>query len=355
MRHLELFAGIGGFRRALDLVGRDLHIPMECVGFSEIDKNAKKTYRANFNLTPQEVDMDDIVSFTSVTENIHNLPDFDLLTAGFPCQSFSMMGHQEGCADKERGQMFFRIIDILQIKRPRYVILENVKNLHTHDKGNTFRVIREELEKLGYSVYFDIFNSNNFGVAQIRNRVFIVCIHGQHNIAFSNQLVKEYFDEICNESSLDLQNSVLDVLAEEVENKYFLSERIKPTILSDGSANFRSKSDINKDPARPLTASMHKMHRACQDNYYSENFILSLGEDNPVEYSSKEELCRLRIRKLTPQEAMRLQGFPNSWSTNAQAQGVPDGALYKQAGNAISVNTVYAILRYCLYNNIFIE
>ena len=128
MRHLELFAGIGGFRRALDLVGRDLHIPMECVGFSEIDKNAKKTYRANFNLTPQEVDMDDIVSFTSVTENIHNLPDFDLLTAGFPCQSFSNSGWKDGFNDT-RGTLFFEIARILKDCQPKYFLLENI-NAH---------------------------------------------------------------------------------------------------------------------------------------------------------------------------------------------------------------------------------
>ncbi len=352
MRHLELFAGIGGFRRALDLVQQDTHIPMECVGFSEIDTNARKTYIANFHPNQNEIDMGDIVAFTAVKDNIQALPDFELLTGGFPCQSFSMMGNQEGFEDAARGQMFFRIIDILRVKRPRYVLLENVKNLYTHDKGRTFQVIKQQLEKLGYSVFFDIFNSNDFQIAQIRNRVYILCVLGKHKYNFSNELVRDFFVNIDGDVSIERQTSVLDVLQENVAAKYYLSERIKPTILSDGSANFRSKSDINRDPARPLTATMHKMHRACQDNYYSDNYILSHGEDNPVDYCTKEELSRLAIRKLTPQEAMQLQGFPPVWSINAQQAGVSDGSLYKQAGNAVSVNIVYAIMRYCIANNI---
>ena len=296
--------------------------------------------------------MGDIVAFTANEDNIAQLPDFELLTGGFPCQSFSMMGNKEGFDDETRGQMFFRIVDILRIKRPQYVLLENVKNLYTHDKGRTFKVIKHQLKKLGYSVFFDIFNSYDYHIAQTRNRVYILCVLGRHRYNFSNELVRNYFLNLGNEISVEQQNSVLDVLHEQVAEKYYLSDRIKPTILSDGSANFRSRSDINKDPARPLTATMHKMHRACQDNYYSDNFILSNGADNPVEYCTKEELSRLAIRKLTPQEAMQLQGFPPTWSINAQQAGVSDGALYKQAGNAVSVNIVYAIVRYCIANHI---
>ena len=141
----SLFSGIGGIDLGFKQAGFDV------VWANEIDKFAVATYIKNFG--------DDYVVKKDLRKiEVSQMPDFDILVAGFPCQSFSMMGHQEGFADKERGQMFFRIIDILQIKRPRYVILENVKNLYTHDKGNTFRVIRNELEKLGYSVYFDIFS-----------------------------------------------------------------------------------------------------------------------------------------------------------------------------------------------------
>lgn len=354
MRHLELFAGIGGFRRAIELVGKDLNIPVNCVGYSEIDKNADRTYKSNFNVSQTEIRLGDIVEFTSDKDNITGLPDFELLTGGFPCQSFSMMGEQQGFADEERGQMFFRILDILTIKKPRYFLLENVKNLKTHDHGNTFNVIVSELEKIGYHVYCDVFNTNDFHLAQIRNRVFIFGMLDDpiEGFVYSSEVVSDYFETIYKRTKLEKQASVLDVLDKSVDAKYFLSDRLKPTILSDGSGGFKSKSDINRIQARPLTASMHKMHRACQDNYYSQNFIDSKGKDNPVEYATKEELAQLDIRKLTPKEAMLLQGFPPSWSKKAQNAGVADGALYKQAGNAVSVNVVYAILRYLLDKNI---
>ena len=135
-----------------------------------------------------------------------------------------------------------------------------------------------------------------------------------------------------------------------MDAKYFLSEKIKPTLLSDGSAGFKSKSDINQVIARPLTATMHKMHRACQDNYYSQDFIESKGRINPVKTMTKNELAKLPIRKLTPEEAFLLQGFPANFAKKGRQNGVADGALYKQAGNAVSVNTIYAILFFLLKN-----
>lgn len=150
MRHLELFAGIGGFRRAIDLVGQDYHILTQCVAYSEIEPKAVLTYKTNYK-TEGEVEMGDIVDFTSANINIESLPNFDLLTGGFPCQTFSMMGAMAGF-EEDRGQMFFRIMDIVKVKHPKYILLENVKNLTTHDKGNTLRRILKELTVEGYIV-----------------------------------------------------------------------------------------------------------------------------------------------------------------------------------------------------------
>ena len=131
-----------------------------------------------------------------------------------------------------------------------------------------------------------------------------------------------------------------------------MSATLKPTILSNGTKNFKSKSEINKLIARPLTATMVKMHRACQDNYYSYEF---LNSKNPLEYLetkySKEELAKHRIRKLTPHEAFLLQGLNGNFVTNAMNQGLSNHQLYKQAGNAVSVNTVYAVLHYLFITN----
>jgi DNA (cytosine-5)-methyltransferase 1 len=352
MKHLELFAGIGGFRRAFDMFGKDLDFPMRCVGYSELDSSANKTYNANFN-TRNEAVLGDIVQFTANEENIEALEDFDILTGGFPCQSFSMMGKQKGF-DDIRGNVFFNIIDILKVKKPKFILLENVKNIVTHDNGNTIKIIESEIRKVGYkNVYYNVFNTENFGLAQKRNRVFIFATLEElpKGFEFNEKTVVDNFKSI-KKNSLLKQKTVLDVLDKEVEEKYYLSDTLKPTILSNGSKNFKSKSEINQLIARPLTATMVKMHRACQDNYFSHEF---LNSSNPVEYLkteySKEEHAKHRIRKLTPHEAFLLQGFDKNFVDNAIESGVSNHQLYKQAGNAVSVNTVYAVLHYLFIKN----
>lgn len=351
MNHIELFAGVGGFRKAMECIQKDFGFPFECLAFSEIDRNASKTYKANYDVS-DEVEMGDIVEFNSDMSRYANL-DFDLLTGGFPCQSFSMMGKQKGFED-DRGTMFFQIEKILKYKRPRYVVLENVKNLISHDKGNTFREIKRRLEALGYHVYFDVFNTADFKLAQKRSRVIVFatteCL--DERFVFNAESVKTTFLENIEQfTSIMKQDTVLDVLSKHVPAKYYLSERIKPTLLADGSKNFVSKSEINQLIARPLTATMHKMHRACQDNYYSDGFINS---DDPIRYLehvfTKEELAQQSIRKLTPHEAFALQGFDSAFVDKAQQAKVCDGALYKQAGNAVSINVIYAVLYYLFIN-----
>lgn len=352
MKHVELFSGIGGFRRAIELVGHDLGVTMDCVGFSEIDTNASRTYGVNFN-TEGDLVMGDIVAFTSCADKIRRLGDFDLLTGGFPCQTFSMMGGQAGF-DEDRGKMFFRIMDIVRVKHPKYILLENVKNLVNHDKGRTIRRIVEELEGAGYRVKYDVFNTHDFGLPQTRNRTIIFARAAEAgDFSFTSETVRTTFGTLDRtRCSLDFYGDVTDILAAEVPDKYYLSDKIKPTILSDGSANYRSNSDIDKRIARPLTASMHKMHRACQDNYYSDAFIESKGRIRPSETLTKEQLARIPIRRLTPREAFMLQGFPGEFADRAMRDGVPDGALYKQAGNAVSVNLIYAVLHHLITNDI---
>lgn len=353
MKHLDLFAGIGGFRKAVDLVGKDFKLPVECVGYSEIDQYAIKTYESNYN-TIGETKVGDIVEFTAQDETVESLPNIDLVSGGFPCQSFSMMGKQKGFSDI-RGNVFFNIIKIIKKKKPKFILLENVKNLITHDNGNTIKVIEKEIRDAGYNhFHYDIFNTVNFGLAQKRNRAFIFATNVEmpKGFLFSEKLVTREFNKIKSETSLILQENVLDVLEKEVETKYYLSDILKPTILSNGSKNFKSNSEINQIIARPLTATMVKMHRACQDNYYSDDFIKS---ENPFEYLkqsfTKEEQAKHDIRKITPKEAFLLQGFDESFVENAIECGISNHQLYKQAGNAVSVNTVYAILHYLFISN----
>ncbi len=353
--HLELFSGIGGFRKAFDFLEKDFKLKTKCVGFSEIDQNATKTYKANYD-TSKEVEIGDIVSFVQNKKNVESLPDFNFLTGGFPCQSFSMMGKQKGFNDL-RGNVFFQIIDIINIKKPSFVLLENVRNLKSHNNGKTLEVVISFIKNAGYKyIYYDVFNTENFGLAQKRNRVYIFATNKkpQKDFIFNENIVKQSFEEIKSKISLLKQKSVIDVLEKNVDKKYYLSEIIKPTILSDGTKNFKSKSEIDTMLAKPLTATMVKMHRACQDNYFSDDFINS---KNPLEFSklifSKDDLVKKAIRKITPKEALALQGFNEDFYLNACKEGISDHQLFKQAGNAVSVNTVYAILYYLLIINKF--
>ena len=334
MNHVELFAGVGGFRRAMDLITSDLNFSIQTVAYSEIDNKASITYNANYDTT-NELSMGDIVAF------VNNQ------------QAMREMGSQEGF-EEERGQMFFRIMDMINSRHPRYVLLENVKNLLKHDRGNTIAVIKQELEDAGYIVKMDVFNSNDFGLPQKRNRVILFARRRYlGNFEFSSDRVKKAFSDIDrSRCSLKFYDSTIDVLDKQVDAKYYLSEKIKPTLLSDGSAGFKSKSEIDQVIARPLTATMHKMHRACQDNYYSDIYIQSNGMERPSERMTKDELAQIPIRKLTPKEAFMLQGFPHDFAEKASAARVADGAMYKQAGNAVSVNTIYAVLYYLITNRI---
>ena len=229
MNHLELFSGIGGFRRALDLLQQDNVMDFHCIGFSEIDEKALITYKANFLVGPQEVEVGDIVSFTNDLEQISKLPHFDLLTGGFPCQPFSMMGKKAGF-EEVRGKMFFRIMDIVQTKKPRYILLENVKNLFTHDKGNTYKTIKSVLEGEGYTVISGVFNTADFHLPQTRNRVIIFAtldkLSDEQIKAFIPENVKHLFDSHYKASSVARYSSTLDILQKETDDKYFLSERI---------------------------------------------------------------------------------------------------------------------------------
>ena len=351
MRHLELFAGIGGFRRAIDLFCKDNNEKAYCVGFSEIDKHAVLSYKAMYE-TDGEIELGDIQKFVA-DKRLNELPSFDLLTGGFPCQSFSMMGKKRGFKD-ERGEVFYRIIDILNQSNPKYILLENVRNLKNHDKGKTYNeVIRSLTEDANYEVDSIILNTKDFGLPQTRRRLFIFGIHRKY--LKKDQTIKLNHDDVLSvssmlnrETSLNYYQNVLDgVLNRKANQIYYLSEQVKPTILANGSKSFNSKSEINQMIARPLTASMAKMHRACQDNYYSDEF---LSAPNPEEYLkqtfTKKDLENHRIRRITPEEAFKLQGLNNEDIERAKKAGVSNHQLYKQAGNAVSVNTVYAFLNY---------
>lgn len=306
---VSLFSGIGGLDLGFIYSGYNL------IWANDFDKSAVKTYAANID--PNIIEGD-------ITEIYKEIPQSDILIGGFPCQPFSMMGKQKGFND-ERGTLFFTIQKIIELHshKPKILVLENVKNLLTHDHGKTFAKMKKILEQLGYIVHAKVLNTKDFGLPQVRRRVFMVCFLKS---VFGDKAFKYQYPK-----GQVLKQSVFDLLDKNVESKYFISKKFLPTILADGSENYHSKSEIDLPIAHPLTATMHKMHRASQDNYYHDLKNRKKFQEDPKRPISD-------VRRLTPNECRKLQGFPNDWKLV-----VSDTQLYREFGNAVSVNVSYAV------------
>lgn len=300
---VSLFSGIGGFDLGLIYNGFNI------VWANDFDKYACETYKANVSKN---------IVCGDIRIEKENIPDHDVLIGGFPCQPFSTLGKLKGFEDEERGTLFFVIKEILKEHKTKVVILENVKNIMNHDGGNTFKRILHELQSLGYVTFYHVFNSADYGVPQRRNRCYIVGFLG------------EYFNtpEFEFPPKEELKITTQDLLDDDVEEKYFLSKKIVKTILGKGTKNYIVEPTIDLPISKTLTATMAKMHRASQDNYVTD-------EKNYKKHCDDE---RVPIRKLTPNECRKLQGFPSDW-----VQVVSDCQAYKQFGNAVTVNVSYAL------------
>lgn len=279
MKFLDLFAGIGGFRLGMERAGH------ECIGFCEIDKFARASYKAIHDTTG-EIELHDI---TTVSDDfIRSIGNVDAICGGFPCQAFSIAGKRQGFEDT-RGTLFFEIARFASILKPRILFLENVKGLLHHDKGRTFGTILETLEELGYDVEWQVLNSKHFGVPQNRERVFIV----GHSRNGNRRKI------------FPIGNSI---------------------------------EEIDKLPGeRNTTNTLVARYPACQ----SGSFIIENQQEGVIHV---KEVTDLRIRKLTPRECWRLQGFPDFAFDRAQ-QVNSDSQLYKQAGNSVTVNVIEAIAK----------
>ena len=305
-RVVSLFSGIGGIDLGFEFAG------FNCIWANDFDKYACQTYRANVGNHIVEGDI------RLVKDQI---PEHDVLVGGFPCQPFSTLGKLQGFDDeKNRGTLFFEIMDIITKHDTKVVILENVKNLVNHDEGKTFERIKTELADAGYYVNAQILNTQDYGVPQRRNRVFIVAFN------------KKYFDEaeFFYPEKEELTVTTQDLLDDVVTEKYFLTKKLEKTILGMGTKGYIVKPTIDLPISKTLTATMHKMHRASQDNYVTDlkNFNENVEDkDN-----------RIPVRKLTPNECRKLQGFPSEWK-----QVVSDTQAYKQFGNAVTVDVAYKL------------
>ncbi|MFA6269782.1 MAG: transcriptional repressor LexA [Candidatus Paceibacterota bacterium] len=301
---IDLFAGVGGIRLGFEQAG------FETVFSNDFEPNCKKTYDLNFPTSKLVVE--DIRKI-----GIDDLPEFDFLLGGFPCQAFSIAGYRQGFKDeKGRGNLFFDIARIIEARKPQGFLLENVKNLASHDEGKTFRVIRETLEGFGYHIKYKVLNTMEYGnVPQNRERVYIV--------GFKN---KEHSDNFSFPESVELTKKITNLLEKNVPEKYYyngkpLFDRLKNFVREEGKVYQWRRQYVreNKSGVCPtLTANMG-----------------TGGHNVPIIKDKKG------IRKLTPLECFRIQGFPKGYILPK----ISDSSLYKQAGNSVSVPVVEAVAK----------
>lgn len=290
-KFIDLFAGIGGLRIAFENQGA------QCVYSSENDKFAVKTYKANFNETPSG----DITKI-----NAKDIPDHDILLAGFPCTPFSNAGLKQGFLDKTSGTFFFDVVRITNEKRPKLIFLENIKNLMYHNKGNTFTVITQTLEALNYNLYYGIFNGKYF-VPQHRERTIIIGFN------------KDYFAGKENYSIPNIPNETKhklgDILEDTVDEKYTLSDKLW-AYLQEYTKKHKAKGNRF---GYTLTR-LNEMTNGLSARYWKD------GAEILIEQQGKNP------RKLTPRECARLMGFKDSFQIP-----VSDTQAYIQFGNSVVV------------------
>lgn len=363
LRVLELFGGIGACSKALERLGVDFEI----ADYVEIDKYAVKSFNAmhNTNFSPQDISEWD--------KDI----EIDLIMHGSPCQDFSLAGKNNGGDEGSgtRSSLMYETLRIVDKLKPKYVIWENVRNLLSTKHKHNFDKYIARMQELGYTSYYDVLNAKNYGIPQNRERVFTISIRNDQKQGFIFPQEQE------------LKLKLKDMLESDVDAKYYLSEKMIENISAQGTKTYKTNnSKVNLDIARPLTSTMHKMHRAGTDNYIADNlpneFDLSLliknatkkgyleatiGDSVDYSYPNSESrrgrvgkgiantlatVCmqgvvvmddKLRIRRLTPKECWRLMGFDDTDFDKAAACN-SDTQLYKQAGNSIVVNVLEAIL-----------
>ncbi len=315
IRFMDFCAGIGGGRIGLENLG------MSCVGFSEIDKDAETTYREFFGQS--EKNYGDLMKI-----NPDDLPDFDLMVGGFPCQTFSIIGTRCGLEDEKRGQIIYGLVKILKAKNVKYFILENVKGLISHDNGNTLKTVLALLDEAGYKVYHNILNSLNFGVPQMRERIYFVGV--QKDLIDKN--FKYEFPKTSN-TKIDIEECLVD------DEELTFDERVSSYQTFVKYLNNK----YNKD-------------KYIIDDLLSEDFkIIDTRQSDLRIYDQKTPTLRRgrhgllyvknkKFRKLSGYESLLLQGFPKKYADIAKGK-IANSKLLQQSGNAMTVNVIEEIGR----------
>lgn len=319
-KSIDLFAGIGGIRLGFDNAFKD---KIETVFVSELDKYAQATYRDNF-----DDDFEIAGDITKIKEE--EIPKFDICLAGFPCQAFSIAGAKAGFDDNfkgvNRGNLFLEVVRICEYHKPKVIFCENVKGLVMHDKGRTFRVIRQAFRDIGYQVFWKVLNSKDYGVPQNRERIYVVAFRDDLNVGefvFPQPSGKK----VC----------IRDIMEDApVPSRYYLSDVYMQT-LRDHRARHESKGNGFGYEIRDLDGIAGTI--VCGGMGRERNLIIDHREHSMIpETRIKGVINNEDIRKMTPREWARLQGFPDSFVLK-----LADTHLYTQFGNSVSVNVIEAI------------
>lgn len=306
---IDLFAGIGGFRRALESVGG------KCVFSSEWDKHCQESYKLNYN----EIPYGDIT-----TINEQDIPKHDILCAGFPCQSFSVAGKQKGF-DDTRGTLFFDIVRIAMVHKPKVLFLENVRNLNAHNGGATFQTISRTLEQLGYNVFHKVLNAKNFGLPQNRERILIICIRKDLNIL--------EFDFPETHSNF---TTIADIKEPDSKTKKYIINRDDIKIDELKLAKAKSGGKVRKPLQIGIIANGGQGNRIYHENGVGITLAASSGGAAP---KTGAYFINNKVRKLSPREAARLQGFPESFIIIEN-----ESQALKQFGNSVPINIIKDVM-----------
>ncbi len=306
LKFIDFCAGIGGGRVGLESVG------MQCIGFSEIDKNSEKTYRDFFG--KDETNYGDLMKI-----NPDDLPEFDVMIAGFPCQTFSVIGQRQGMKD-DRGQIIYGLIDILKAKNLKYFILENVKGLLNHDGGSSMKVILDELDKAGYKVFWKLTSSLYHGVPQMRERIYFVgvrkdLVKNENVFEFPKEIAKPELSEYLidtDELELNEKKSTYETFLRYLENKYNKDKFLIKNLLKEDFLVI----DTRQSDLRLYRGKVPTLRTGRHGILYVRNG---------------------KFRKLSGCEALSLQGFSKELRNKVKGK-TADMYLLGQAGNAMTVN-----------------
>lgn len=383
MKFIDLFAGIGGFRLGMESAGH------ECVAFCEIDKFARASYKAIHN-TEGEIELHDITTVTD--EEIRNIGHVDVICGGFPCQAFSIAGARRGFEDT-RGTLFFEIARFAAILKPKYLFLENVKGLLNHDKGDTFETILSALDELGYDVEWQVLNSKDFGVPQNRERVFIIGhlrgergrkvfpIGGEDEKSSAKRLGINILGNTKNpngtaQGTRDIVHDPKGIVGTLTATDYkgpkqvaipneikkygvlqpnfnqsgvvYETDGISPTIRTMQGGGLEPKIRVREATKQGYAeASVGDSVNLSHPNSKTRRGRVGEGIANTLVTGDSQGVVtpNFRIRKLTPRECWRLQGFPD-WAFDKAQEVNSNSQLYKQAGNSVTVNVIKEIARY---------